>query len=86
VPSGSFQNPTGIDGIGRVTTSSPTSSTTGFPLASQASSATPSSGAEISPAHTGVVGALPANPLTTSVPPVVEASWTVSATCSATQW
>jgi hypothetical protein len=62
--------------MGRVTTSSPTSPVTGRPSASYASRATPSSGAEISPGHTGVVGALPAKPLTMSVPPLVEATWT----------
>jgi hypothetical protein len=34
VPSGSFQNITGIDGIGLVITSSPTSSTSSLPSSS----------------------------------------------------
>ena len=73
-----------MEGIGLVTTSSPTSPITGRPSAFQASSATPRFGAEISPAQTGVVGALPAKAPTTSVPPLVDASWTVGPTWSRT--
>lgn len=39
-----------------------------------------------SPCHTGVVGALPAKPLTMSVPPLVEPAWTRGPTWSWTQW
>jgi hypothetical protein len=85
VPSGSFQKYSGIDGIGRVTTNSPTWSTTGKPSASYAAKATPRWGADNSPAQTGVLGALPAKPDTTSVPPLIDASSTRSPTWSRTQ-
>ena len=38
------------------------------------------------PAHTGTFGAPPANAVTTSVPPVIDATWTRAPTFSATQW
>ncbi len=41
-PSGSFQNETGIEGIGSVMTSSPTSPTTLVPCSSNASTFAPS--------------------------------------------
>ena len=50
------QKPTGIDGIGAVITSSPSSSTTGSPCSSKACAATPRQGPEISPLHTGCSG------------------------------
>ena len=48
-PSGSFQKPTGIDGSGCVTTSSPTSSTSARPSSSNAWTSQPSDRACSSP-------------------------------------
>src|SRR3954467_13465576 len=50
-------------------TSSPTWPVTGRPVSSQASAATPSERAWISPARTGRVGPPPTNPQQQSVPP-----------------
>ena len=61
-----------MDGIGLVTTSSPTAPRTGLPRASHESRATPRHGADSSPGHTGMIGEPPAKALTTSVPPDVE--------------
>ena len=65
-------------------TISPTSPTKGWPESSQDSNATPSTGRDSSPAQIGQFGADPAKPLTTSVPPLVEASCTRSPTASRT--
>src|SRR5690349_12918944 len=81
-PSGSFQNATGIDGIGLVMTSSPTSPRTGSPDSSHASIATPRYGADSSPGHTGTVRTPPMKADTTSVPPLIDATWTRSPTLS----
>src|ERR1700692_202782 len=62
----------GIDGIGSVITSSPTSSTSGSPSADHDSTAHPSARAWISPTYTGSVGTPPTNAVQTSVPPDVE--------------
>src|ERR1700722_7282533 len=64
----------GIDGIGSVITSSPTSSTSGLPSADHDSTAQPSARAWISPMYTGSVGEPPTNAVQTSVPPDVENS------------
>ena len=63
-------------------TSSPTSPRTGLPDSSQASSATPRHGADNSPGHTGTVRTPPMNADTTSVPPLIDATWTRSPTLS----
>src|ERR1700742_124774 len=63
-------------------TSSPTSPRTGRPDSSQASIATPRYGADNSPGHTGTVRTPPMNADTTSVPPLMEATWTRSPTLS----
>src|SRR5258705_4776755 len=63
-------------------TSSPTSPRTGLPDSSQASSATPRYGADNSPGHTGTVRTPPMNADTTSVPPLIDATWTRSPTLS----
>src|SRR3954449_11410531 len=63
-------------------TSSPTSPRTGLPDSSQASSATPRYGADNSPGHTGTVRTPPIKADTTSVPPLIEATWTRSPTLS----
>src|SRR3954451_4737839 len=68
-PSGSFQNITGIDGIGSVMTSSPTSPTKGSPRSSNASTLHASNRHGISPACTGSKGTPPTNAVQTSVPP-----------------
>src|SRR5206468_5096443 len=62
--------PTGIDGIGFVITSSPSSPTTGTPFSSKAWASTPRHGPEISPAHTGCRGLPCTIPEHTSVPPL----------------
>ncbi len=71
-----------MDGMGLVTTSSPTSSTTGSPWASQAWRSVPRQGAWSSPMYTGRVGIAPAKQLQTSVPPLTEAIHMSSATSS----
>jgi hypothetical protein len=70
VPSASPQKPTGIDGIGAVITSSPSSPTTGLPSGSNAAAATPSEGPAISPSTTGCHGPPWTIPEHTSVPPL----------------
>src|SRR3954468_4176626 len=76
---------TGIDGIAAVTTSSPTSSTTGVPSSRHASTRVPSSGHCISPAYTGDSGLPPTYGVQTSVPPLGASSHTSLLTCSYTQ-
>ena len=73
-PSGSFQNDTGIDGSGAVSTSSPTSSIRESPSSSNASTLAPSERACSSPSYTGSVGTPPTNAVHMSVPPLVENS------------
>ena len=58
-PPGSFQKYNGIDGIGTVTTSSPTSPVSGRPCSSHASTRVPRKRHWISPATTGLVGQPP---------------------------
>src|ERR1700743_2159492 len=72
-------------GMGLVTTSSPTSPRTGWPAPSNASTATPSARQEISPGHTGTVGAPVTSAATTSVPPEVDLSGTSGPNWSRTQ-
>src|SRR5262245_50361047 len=85
MPPGSFQNETGIDGSGAVSTSSPVSPTTARPSGSNASTLAPSDAAWSSPAWTGSVGTPPTNALQTSVPPLNETSQTSGFTASYTQ-
>ena len=59
-----------MDGMGRVMTSSPTSSTTGCPPASNASTLAPRHLHCISPAYTGSRSHEPTNPVQRSVPPL----------------
>ena len=66
-------------------TSSPTSSITLWPSASQASTAQPSMRACSSPSYTGSSGQPPTKAVHTSVPPLVENSHTSGSTCSYTQ-
>src|SRR5690349_4330639 len=73
-PSESPHRYRGIDGIGRVMTSSPTSSTSGAPEGSQASTAQPRQRAWSSPSYTGSVGTPPTKAVHMSVPPEVENS------------
>ena len=73
-PSSSFQSMVGIDGIGSVITSSPTSPTSALPSSSHDSTAQPSARPWSSPIHTGSVGTPPTNAVHTSVPPEVENS------------
>ena len=62
-----------MDGIGSVTTSSPTSPVTGAPLSSKLATLQPRHRHWISPARTGSVGPPPMNAVNTSVPPLMEA-------------
>src|SRR3954452_1915310 len=71
-PSGSFQNPIGIDGKGLVQTSSPFSPCTGLPCSSNTSIAMPRPLAWISPRHTGAVGLPSTKQDTMSVPPEMD--------------
>src|ERR1700755_3629898 len=71
-----------MDGIGAVITSSPTSCTTSLPAPSHAPTGEPSDAHEISPIHTGTVGAEPTNAAHTSVPPETEQIWIRSPTAS----
>src|SRR5258706_15205332 len=71
-PSGSFQNPMGIDGNGLVQTSSPFSPTTPRPWSSNTSTAMPSALAWISPRHTGPAGFPSAKHETISGPPEMD--------------
>ena len=64
----------GMDGIGWVMTSSPTSSTTDCPSASNASTLAPRHLHCISPAYTGSRSQEPTNPVQRSVPPLNEPS------------
>ena len=61
-----------MDGIGAVTTSSPTSPVTGLPAASKASTWAPRNRPAMIPARTGSRGLDPMNPVQTSVPPDIE--------------
>src|SRR5215469_6643810 len=63
-----------MDGIGAVSTSSPTSPMTGLPAGSNASTLAPRHGPEITPARTGSSGDGPTNPVHRSVPPENEPS------------
>src|SRR5579875_166983 len=83
-PSASPQNATGIEGIGSVMTSSPTSPTSGSPDGDQDSTAQPSARAWSSPSHTGFVGTPTTNAVQTSVPPEVEKSHVSGPTSSYT--
>src|SRR5258708_20563167 len=58
-----------MDGIGAVSTSSPTSPVTGRPEESNASTLAPRQDAAITPARTGSSGQGPTNPVHMSVPP-----------------
>ena len=70
------QNPRGMDGSGRVTTSSPCSPMTDRPESSNASTLAPRKRQLISPATTGTSGLPPTNAVQTSVPPLTEVSQT----------
>ncbi len=70
----SFQKHTGIEGMGAVTTSSPTWLTIFSPRSSKAYTAQPSARDWISPAYTGSVGLPITKPVQTSVPPLPEAT------------
>src|SRR5262245_45584135 len=61
--------PTGIEGIGTVSTSSPTAPTTALPSASNASTFAPRHGPAMTPRRTGSSGFGPTNPVHISVPP-----------------
>ncbi len=74
-----------MEGIGLVTTSSPTSSVTGRPWASHAWRSVPRQAAWSSPTWTGRVGTPPAKQLHTSVPPLTEAIHRSRATSSCSQ-
>ena len=82
MPSGSFQKYSGIDGIGSVITSSPSSPTTGSPSSFQDAAATASIGRCSSPTVTGSSSELPMNPVATSVPPDSEPRKTSGFTAS----
>ena len=66
-------------------TSSPTSSMSSLPSSSYATTAAPSAAQEISPIHTGTVGAEPTNAAHTSVPPDTEQICTCSPMASPIQ-
>src|SRR5579859_6988581 len=74
LPSVSPQKNSGIEGIGLVITSSPTSSTSGRPSGSHASTDAPRIRACSSPTYTGKVGEPPTKAVHISVPPEVENS------------
>src|SRR5664279_6296498 len=74
VPSSPQKN-TGIEGIGAVTTSSPTSSVNDSPVRENASTRAPNARQEISPFQTGTVGAAPTSAVQMSVPPDSDAIW-----------
>src|SRR6202044_3649263 len=61
---------TGIEGMGWVTTRSPTVSTTGTPFSSQAAQSTPASRPPMRPARTGAYSLEPTNEPLMSVPPL----------------
>src|SRR5690606_5061713 len=83
-PPGSFQNMTGIDGIGAVRTSSPTSPTTGLPSGSKDSTFAPRDRHGMTPALIGWSGVAPTHPVHASVPPENDPTGTPGS-CSATQ-
>src|SRR5258708_15742616 len=74
-----------MDGIGAVTTSSPTSSTSGCPFGSYASTRAPRPRQAITPARTGKSTEGPTKPVHTSVPPESEPRSTDDETDSYTQ-
>src|SRR5437016_5524554 len=74
-----------MDGIGLVITSSPTSSTSGRPAGSHASTDAPSMRACSSPSYTGSVATPPTNAVHMSVPPEVENSHRSGPRCSYSQ-
>src|SRR2546426_7341749 len=88
MPSSSVRSPqknSGIEGIGSVTTSSPTSSISECPCSSHDSTAHPSARHCSSPSYTGSSGQPPTNAVHTSVPPLVENSHTSAPTWRCTQ-
>ena len=84
-PSSSPQKNTGIDGIGAVITSSPTSPTTDRRSGENDSTLAPSARQEISPSQTGTIGAPPTKPVQMSVPPENDAIWMSATDLSWTQ-
>src|SRR6187402_2742538 len=74
-----------MEGIGAVTTSSPTSPTTACPCGSNAATAHPKPAHWISPTRTGSVGQPSTNAVHTSVPPLTDESTRSLETCSYTQ-
>src|SRR5919199_4116244 len=85
-PSSSPQKKIGIDGIGSVMTSSPTSPMCGLPSSSQDSIFAPSERPCSSPRYTGSVGTPPTNAAHMSVPPLVENSHVCEPSLSYTHW
>jgi hypothetical protein len=85
LPSWSFQNPTGMLGIGAVITSSPSRPTTGLPSGSYACTFAPRQRQAITPSVTGSSGTPPTKPVQTSVPPDSDCSCRSAPTCSYTQ-
>ena len=87
---GSFQKQSGIDGMGFTQTSSPTSSTNGWPASFQASTAAPRQRHCISPATTGKVANPATNAPAKSVPPEIGVSQmslpSTLGICSQIQW
>src|ERR1044072_1533469 len=73
----------GIDDIGRVMTSSPTSSISSLPSSSYAATAAPSVRHDSAPSQTGTSGAAPTNAVHMSVPPDTEQICTAAPTSSA---
>ncbi len=71
-----FQKETGMEGIGAVTTSSPSSPTSGVPSGERASTPQPSARQLISPSQTGTSGEPPTKAVHTSVPPETDSRWT----------
>ena len=71
-PSGSFQNPTGMEGKGAVQTSSPFSATTALPSSFQTSTLMPRPRLWISPRQTGPMGLPSTKQEMMSVPPEME--------------
>src|SRR5205085_11809763 len=76
----------GNGGRSAVSTSTPTSSITGWPASSKASTLAPSNRHCSSPAFTGSRGDPPTKAEHTSVPPLMEASHRSFLTCSYTHW
>ncbi len=85
VPSGSFQKHTGIDGIGLVITSSPTSSSSSTPDSSTETTAAPRARQDSSPSQTGTSGAAHTKAAHKSVPPDTEQICTSGPTAEAIQ-